>query len=256
MEFDLPSFVGKSKRNNEEEDRDQSPPKSQKLEEKQERGTSSQHSSTRANGPRTLGSSSQDGFQQLVMATAELSMEAAANSRDALSMMEWSVLAPADTPSVVAGLAEGRVYDQEKKQKKGQNIGGSHVRICLATLAALTKTKEFQEEEAAELKKAMTEFWSNFVQKFNKEQLEEFIHTFRVQKPKNPSQQMTESFGSYAKIVFRMKPMTPTCQTPAALEEQLVAHFRRMGWRVMLGPPPRSGKERKVIEALKNISRR
>ena len=64
----------------------------------------------------------------------------------------------------------------------GQNLGASNVGICLATLAAFTKMKEFDADEATEL--TMSEFWSQFVLKLNKEQLEEFFLDFRVQAPK------------------------------------------------------------------------
>ena len=111
--------------------------------------------------------------------------------------------------------------------------------------------KEFQGEEAKEFKDALTEFWETYVKKMNQQQMEEFILHFRVQKPKSASQRVVDDFGSYTKLVFKFKPKTPGCQVPEALEEQLVAHLRRLGWHVMLGPPPRTGRERKLIDALK-----
>ena len=239
--------------------REESPPKVQKSESSgrqakdkdKSKGKGKEQSSSRARGRQNLAEPS--GYKKLTIANAELGLEAAANAREAISLMEWSALAKATNPEVVAALAEGRRYDKEKKEKRGQNIGASHVRIGLATLEALSKADRFVADKEAFL--ALKDFWETYVIQLNKEQLEEFIPIFRVQKPKNPSSSATEQMGeAYAKIVFRFKQMTPSHTVPAILEEKLVAFLRKDGCRVMLGPPPRSGKERKTIALLKGLS--
>jgi hypothetical protein len=69
------------------------------------------------------------------------------------------VLAPAEYPLVVAGLAEGKSFDSDKKKAKG-NIGSGHVRIALAAFKALTETEDFNKPEHQDLKTAMEAFWN------------------------------------------------------------------------------------------------
>ena len=241
--------------------REESPPKlpkttgssSQAKDKDKDKGKSKgkEHSSSRARGRQNLEEPS--GYKRLTIANAELSLEAAANAREAISLLEWSALAKATNPEIVAALGEGRRYDKEKKEKRGQNIGASHVRIGLAMLEALSKEERFLADKEAF--KALKDFWETYVIQLNKEQLEEFILIFRVQKPKNPSSTATEQMGeAYAKITFRFKQMTPSHTLPAIFEEKLVAFLRKDGCRVMLGPAPRSGKERKTIALLKGLS--
>ena len=84
-----------------------------------------------------------DDMQELTLATAELGLEAAVMGREALSLLQLTILAPAEDSLVLAGLEEGKVFSAEAKEKRGQNIASSHCRICIQSLKALTESENF-----------------------------------------------------------------------------------------------------------------
>jgi hypothetical protein len=287
MEFALPTYMGKRALEEKDEDeligeervskeksggydgpfRASSPPKMARMEDMPgKEGSKSSGSNrqlpgkgkpspSRATGRAHLDDSIPGGLQEVVVANAELSVETAAISREGSGIQQWTILAKVDSPPIQAGLLEGKRYNKEAQEKKGTNIGAAHARIAVQFLLAMTTMKEFLVPEAAAFKAALEAFWAEFVLIMNKEELAEYICIFKVLKPKSPSKQMTESFGNYAKVIFKLRPMSPGCTVPAALEEQLLKHAKLLGWKVMAGTPPKTAKERKLQEALKNLRR-
>ena len=98
----------------------------------------------------------------------------------------------------------------------------------------------------------METFWSEVVMKQDEERLREEIQVFRIIKPKVSSKVMVgeNELGAYCRMVVRMKPGTKKESYAEDLQEALTEFARRQGWKVQVGTPPRTKKERTLLETL------
>ena len=232
-----------------EKGRASSPKVARKDEPNQTSRTGGQQSTSRARGPRKS-ENFQDPLERLGVAVAELSLETAGANREIRGYLEHTVLAAQDHALPVGGLEGHQEWEQEKKAKKGQNIGSSCITVGLKSLQAFAQTEEIKEEVNSGLKLALEAFWSEIVMKIDRVDLPEHLCVFRVFKPKVPSKAIQEKMGAYTRMVFRFKPATRLSMQAADLEEQLLLFCRRKGWRVMSGTPPRANRERNVQDCL------
>ena len=186
-----------------------------------------------------------------ILALADLSLETAAGKREALGLLQWTILVPAVTTFAQEGLAEGRDFAEESQNKKGLNIGSAHVRICLRALKGLAEMEGWKDDR--DFTEALQAFWVNVVNKVGPDILEEYVQTWRMMKPKVHSKEVVRDMGEYCKLIMRLKPLTPSQSEAATLQEVIVKKARAAGWQVKLGTPPKSQKERKVAQIAADI---
>ena len=189
---------------------------------------------------------------ELMQALIQVALEARQDTREIRAMLEWTVLLPGLLFFVTEGLDEGKRYALEASQKRGQDIGSSHIRIAIKTLAALPKTPELK--EARELFQALQEFWDKIIKAFDHKELQHFIQVFKISKPKKASMNIID--GGYAKLTFRFTPTTPLFEVSRhaeALLTALIRCFKALNYQVKAGTPPRSYAERRLRELTRRL---
>ena len=124
------------------------------------------------------------------------------------------------------------------------------MRIFIKTLKALTTTSELKElADDHRLKKPMEEWWTK-MQGWDEATLQKEVMIFRVSKPKVASKTPgLPGGGDYAKVQVTVGP-----ETRAMMEEVLIHMELLHGWQQKVGTAPKSQKERKVIDVIKQKS--
>ena len=189
------------------------------------------------------------------MATAELSLEAKQDAKEVLGFSQYAVLAPATSELVVESLAEGKVFSELTQTKKGEDVGPGHVRIFLKGMAGTTKMKDFMDD--SEYKKALEDFWNQKVS-LSPLELKEQIHIYRALKPKiSKEMDLDAVYGEegYARLLIRLRPSSKTDSVAETLQENFLRVCKKLGWTVYFGTAPKSAKERKLLEAIKDFKR-
>ena len=200
-------------------------------------------------GSRGKGSQGKGGMDDMAIANARLALQMAVDLREIKGGWEYTVLAPSEALCVAEGLDEGKLFAQEAKERKGQDLGTSaHVRIGVRFLAALGKMEEFSKDEV--FARALQTFWESKVKNLSAEELKDEIQVFRVTKPKTASKQSTEALGSYARVCFRLKPATIRCAVSATLQEEILRIMKKEQWHLKYGAAPRSQNERNLRSML------
>ena len=206
-------------------------------------------------GSASHASSADRDFESLLVAVADLSLEAKSDTREALGSMQHAILAPSQTPLAIETLAEAKRYSELVMKRKGEDHGPAHVRIALAGFQAMSNMKEFAEDE--DFVKALQEFWTTKAQALSAKELQEEVHIFRAIKPKVTKDMDLEEDTvypqGYTRILLRLRPGTRRCAVSEELEYQIIKICKKLKWDVFFGPAPRSGKERKVIDTLKKV---
>ena len=194
--------------------------------------------------------------EEILVADAELTLQAAQDMREVKGNMEVCCLAPGDAPCILDSLDEGRLYSQEAARKKGQNLGTSaHVKIGVRFLKSISTSTAFVSDPG--LKDALQNFWQEKVCKMSEEELKSEIQIFRVSKPKHSSKAAEQQVGGeYAKLCFRFKPATVTCNLAETLQEMLIERLKKLDWTLKWGAAPRSQKEKRLKKALLEAARK
>jgi hypothetical protein len=105
----------------------------------------------------------------------------------------------------------------------------------------------------AELTKAIREFWQNIVEVVSPDELVDFVQVFRLSRPKQVSDATKDRVGYlYAKLLFRLRPASPSEQYSANLEAAMIKFFKMQKWDVLTSTAPKSQKEKKVFQLLRN----
>ena len=221
-------------------------------------GAEKDHKQARKGGGRGSSSSHLAALENLVVHTAELSLETKGEAREAIGLLEHAALLPSEGAIMAASLEEGRAFAKEREERKGENIGPSHVRIALKALQALLEMDIADEP----LKKAADLFWKEKVLKLSPDLLREEIQIFKAFNPKVKAKRVKAggeavNYGEegYGRLVFRFKPATPLDSVAALFEAEFVRVLRDQGWEVLFGTPPRSKKERDLSDALQNFKK-
>ena len=102
---------------------------------------------SRGGASASASNSADRGYDALLLATAELSLEAKAESREVAGYMQYAILAPSQTPLALDTLAEAKEYGELVQKHKGEDTGPAHVRIALKGFQALMGMKDFAEDE-------------------------------------------------------------------------------------------------------------
>jgi hypothetical protein len=200
-------------------------------------------------------SSGAGGLEAIVLATAELSLEAKQDAKEVLGFSQYAVLAPATSELVVESLAEGKVFSELTQTKKGEDVGPGHVRIFLKGMAGTTKMKDFMDDP--EYKKALEDFWNQKVS-LSPLELKEQIHIYRALKPKiSKEMDLDAVYGEegYARLLIRLRPSSKTDSVAETLQENFLRVCKKLGWTIYFGTAPKSAKERKLLEAIKDFKR-
>jgi hypothetical protein len=187
---------------------------------------------------------------ETLLALGELSLESAAGTREALSLLQYTVMMPAECLGATEGLEGGKEYAEEAKRRKGENIGSAHTRIALKTLMGFSNMDQFKNNPT--FCQTLKDFWSTYVEKLSPQDLEEYIMTWRMVKPKISSKTVLGG-KPYVKLILKLRPASPSQDLAAKLQEAILQVARDSKWEVKVGAPPRSQKERKVLDIVQAL---
>ena len=183
-----------------------------------------------------------DEIKELVMATAELSVETKVENREMWAMLVRTVLTDAESPPVVAGLAAGTEHNKLVASKKGANVGAAHTKICLAFMQALLQTKDFKDLAADHPLKAIIMDWWKSVRPWTPDKLAEQLMNFKLTKPRVASK--VDGLATYAKLQIAFH------KDSQEVALRLVQFMEEQGAILKVGTAPQTTKGRKVRDLL------
>ena len=183
-----------------------------------------------------------DEIKELVMATAELTVETKVENREMWAMLVRTVLTDAESPPVIAGLAAGTEHNKLVAKQKGANVGAAHTKICLAFMQALLQTKDFKDLAADHPLKAIIVDWWRLMRTWTPDKLAEQLMIFKLTKPRVASK--VDGLATYAKLQIAFH------KDSQEVALRLVQFMEEQGAVVKVGTAPQSTKERKVRDLL------
>lgn len=196
-------------------------------------------------------------LEEIIIAAAELSLETKADTRETKGYSQWTALIPSQCHWAKESLQEAGVYNELLKKKRGEDIGAAHIRIALKGIQGMKKMEEFSKNQ--EFLSALRAFYEGKVKTMSSEELKEEIHVFRMFKPKisvarrnKDDKEIDYGEGGYCRAVFRFKPAVLEDNLAETLQVRIIQVCKENGWEVLFGTAPKSQKERKLIDALKN----
>jgi hypothetical protein len=192
-----------------------------------------------------LGRVANEMLKEIVLATADLTLEVKGTQREHEGLLVRTALTDPEHASITAGLLEGKEYAAIAKANKGKNIGAAHCRIGVKFMEAFGQAEIAALEEEAPLKVEFKAWWQKMTGWSARQHLEE-IPIFKVTKPR-VSTDLDGFDNGYAKVQFCLG------QSGKTLENLLVDKFEALGWLVKVGAPPQSTKERKLKSLVKKI---
>ena len=76
--------------------------------------------------------------------------------------------------------------------------------------------------------------------------------TWRMMKPKISSKTILGG-KPYVKLIMKFRPSSPSQDLAARLQESIIEVAKANSWEVKVGTPPKSQKERKVMEIVQDL---
>ena len=195
-----------------------------------------------------------EAMDRLTIANAELGLENKVEQRESKGYLERVILVPTSVPLLEQGLEESAAWNTERNKNKGKNIGASHVRIFTAAMMGLAEWPATIADKA--FSAALRRYWELVVSAYPQDQLLEEIQVFKIFKPKVSSKvtvlrgEVEEELGEYARVVIRLKPGTRREALSEEFQTELLAFARMMCWKVTVGTPPKTKRERALQSAL------
>eukprot|EP00930_Biecheleria_cincta_P065865 TRINITY_DN51781_c0_g1_i1.p1 TRINITY_DN51781_c0_g1~~TRINITY_DN51781_c0_g1_i1.p1 ORF type:complete len:299 (+),score=77.49 TRINITY_DN51781_c0_g1_i1:68-898(+) len=176
----------------------------------------------------------------------DLLLECKQDAREVKGFSERTVLVPGNLACVEAALATERQVAKMRQEKRGQNLGSAHIPIAIKFLSMIPDTADFAEEKT--LLESLKQFWKEIVLKLPKAELPFHIQVFRVSKPKKASKEVMG--GNYARLSFRFAPPDHLQSLASKLEVNFVMTCKNLGWEVKCGTPPKTAKQRRLLDML------
>lgn len=200
-----------------------------------------------------------DVMDLLTIANAEVGVEAKAEQRQQQGYLERTVLVPLDVLLIEEGPEEAAAWNKERNQNRGKVIDASHVRVFAAAFRELATWPEAAADPT--FRQALENYWKEVMQALPQTQLEEEIQAFEIFKPKVQIAlrvrvgERDQGLPAYGRVVMRLKPGIQREAKPEIFQEAFFDFARAKGWKVQVGTPPRSKKERDLVATLEEAKR-
>jgi hypothetical protein len=180
-------------------------------------------------------------LKDVTLTVGALSLETKKEVREEKGYSLMTALVNPQLEWVLAGLAEGKEYQEAVKRSKGVDIGPAYIRIMLKTMEKMIAKPNSPEEGVA-----LRAWWDKYCYHAKHHNIAYEVHHFTIKKP-TVAKSAKYGDGTYAKLQWKFK---------SEFHEGLARLLTASGSVVVMGPAPRQYWERQAADKIDNYKLR
>jgi hypothetical protein len=184
--------------------------------------------------------------KDVILTVGALTLETKKEVREEKGYSLMTALVNPELEWVLAGLAEGKEYQEAVKRSKGKDIGPAYLRIMLKTMEKMIQMDIAKPTSPPEGGVAMRAWWDKYCYHTKHHDIAYEVQYFTIKKP-TVAKSAKYGDGTYAKLQWKFR---------SEFHEGLARLLTASGAVVVMGPAPRQYWERQTADKIDNYKAR